>query len=42
MQVCSLAFGDGGQLFFRNRYVRTPTFVAEQVGNKACESGACA
>lgn len=28
--VCSLAFGDGGQLFFRNRYVRTPTFVAEQ------------
>ncbi|KAG2453988.1 hypothetical protein HYH02_001032 [Chlamydomonas schloesseri] len=28
--VCSLAFADGGQIFFRNRYVRTPAFNTEQ------------
>ncbi len=29
--VCSFAF-KGGRVFFRNKYVRTKGFVAEQVG----------
>ncbi|KXZ46644.1 hypothetical protein GPECTOR_42g855 [Gonium pectorale] len=28
--VCSLAIGESGRVFFRNRYVRTPSFVTEQ------------
>ena len=34
-QVVSLAFGESGAVFFRSRYVRTPTFEAEQASQGA-------
>ncbi|GIL89611.1 hypothetical protein Vretifemale_17337, partial [Volvox reticuliferus] len=37
--VCSLAFGDGGQIFFRNRYVRTSSFIAEQAVGRRLTRG---